>query len=129
MSWIWCVHRHETDAEETMEGVYLLLFDVLSDLIMRPIALRIEWCKTRAQAHRWHEETILLEEEMKQVKAFFTWEGRTWLAHAMQEDISEGECAYALCQTDIRCRMRLHCINLWENVPMWLATGVAPLSK
>ncbi|PBK84914.1 hypothetical protein ARMGADRAFT_942823 [Armillaria gallica] len=47
MSWIWCVHRHETDAKETAE------------------ALRIEWCKTRARAHCWHKETILLEEEMK----------------------------------------------------------------
>ncbi|KAK0430440.1 hypothetical protein EV421DRAFT_1893559 [Armillaria borealis] len=111
MSWIWHVHRHETDAEETAE------------------ALRIEWCKTRARAHRWHEETILLEEEMKRVKAFFAWEGRTWLACAAREDISDGERAYALRQADIRCRMWLHCITLWENMPTWLATGVVPLSK
>ncbi|PBK63970.1 hypothetical protein ARMSODRAFT_979579 [Armillaria solidipes] len=86
MSWIWHVHRHETDAKETAE------------------ALRIEWCKTRARAHRWHEEVILLEEEMKRVKVFFAWEGRTWLAHT-------------------------HCIDLWVNVPTWLATGIVPVSK
>ncbi|KAK0440544.1 hypothetical protein EV421DRAFT_1737210 [Armillaria borealis] len=86
MSWIWRIHHHETDAEETAE------------------ALRIEWCKTRAWAHRWREEVILLEEEMKRVKAFFAWEGRTWLARA-------------------------HCIDLWVNVPIWLSTGVVPVSK
>ncbi|KAK0436468.1 uncharacterized protein EV420DRAFT_1652502 [Desarmillaria tabescens] len=64
MSWIWQVYQHDTDAKETME------------------ALRIEWCKTRAHAHCWHEEVIQLEEEMKQVKAFFVSEGRTWLVHA-----------------------------------------------
>ncbi len=66
---------------------------------------------------------------MKRVKAFFTWEGRTWLARAARDDISDGEHAYALHQADIRCRMQLNCIKLWENVPMWLASGVVPLSK
>ncbi|SJL11239.1 uncharacterized protein ARMOST_14642 [Armillaria ostoyae] len=111
MSWIWRVHRHDTDAEETTE------------------ALRIEWCKTRARAHRWHEEVILLEEEMKRVKAFFAYEGRTWLVCAAREDISEGEHAYALRQADIRACMRQHCIDLWVNVPTWSAAGAVPLSK
>ncbi|KAK0499953.1 hypothetical protein EDD18DRAFT_1348754 [Armillaria luteobubalina] len=30
--------------------------------------LRIEWCKTRAQAHRWREECKLLKVEMDCVK-------------------------------------------------------------
>ncbi|PBK80813.1 hypothetical protein ARMGADRAFT_1039737 [Armillaria gallica] len=55
---------HITDAEETAE------------------ALRIEWCKTRARVHRWREEAILVLEEMKRVKAFFAWEGQTWLVQA-----------------------------------------------
>ncbi|KAK0458719.1 uncharacterized protein EV420DRAFT_1642445 [Desarmillaria tabescens] len=111
MSWIWRVHRHETDVEETVE------------------ALRIEWCKTQARAHRWREEVILVLEEMKRVKAFFAWEGQKWLLRAAREDISEGECAYALCQADIRARMRQHCIEVWKDVPLWLASGTVPKSN
>ncbi|KAJ2912610.1 hypothetical protein MD484_g7802, partial [Candolleomyces efflorescens] len=43
-------------------------------------ALRVEWCKTRARAHRWQEECLLLAEEMRRVKAFFRWEISTWEA-------------------------------------------------
>ncbi|KAK0457575.1 uncharacterized protein EV420DRAFT_1643914 [Desarmillaria tabescens] len=111
MTWIWRVHRHETDAEETAE------------------ALRIEWCKTRARAHRWREEVVLVLEEMKHVKAFFAWEARTWLERDTREDISEGECAYALRQADMRVRMREHCIERWKNVPTWLETGIVPKSN
>ncbi|PBK67752.1 hypothetical protein ARMSODRAFT_888498, partial [Armillaria solidipes] len=116
MTWIWRVHCHETDAEETAEGTSCP-------------ALRIEWCKTRARAHRWREEVILVLEEMKHVKAFFAWEGRTWLDRAAREDISEGERGYALRQADIRCRMRDHCIRRWKDVPTWLETGIVPRSN
>ncbi len=92
-------------------------------------ALRIEWCKTRARAHRWREEAILVLEEMKCVKAFFAWEGRTWLLRAARQDVSEGERAYALRQADIRARMRLHCIEVWKDVETWSAAGTVPMSK
>lgn len=68
-------------------------------------------------------------EEMKCVKAFFAWEGRTWLEWAAREDISEGEHGYALRQADIRCRMQDHCIRRWMDVPMWLETGIVPKSN
>ncbi len=92
-------------------------------------ALRIEWCKTRAQAHRWREEAILVLEEMKCVKAFFVWEGQTWLLWAAQEDVSEGERAYALCQVHMRAHMRSRCIEVWKDVEMWSAAGTVPVSK
>ncbi len=79
MSWIWCVHRHDTDAEETAESMSLLAV-MFSDLKYIVVALRIKWCKTRTHAHRWHEEVILVEEEMKRVKAFFAYEARTWMS-------------------------------------------------
>ncbi len=79
MSWIWHVHRHDTDVEETAEGMSLLAV-MFSDLKYIVAALRIEWCKTHACAHCWHEEVILVEEEMKRVKAFFAYEARTWMS-------------------------------------------------
>ncbi|PBK62569.1 hypothetical protein ARMSODRAFT_1024770 [Armillaria solidipes] len=111
MTWIWRVQRHETDAEETAE------------------ALRIEWCKTRARAHRWQEEVILVLEEMKRVKAFFAWEARTWLERAAREDVLEGERGYALRQADMHCHMRDHCSRCWKDVPTWLETGLVPKSN
>ncbi|RXW13137.1 hypothetical protein EST38_g12719 [Candolleomyces aberdarensis] len=43
-------------------------------------ALRIEWCKTRARAHRWQEECLLLSEEMRRVTCFFEWQISAWNA-------------------------------------------------
>lgn len=66
---------------------------------------------------------------MKRVKAFFAWEGQTWLVQAAREDVSEGERAYALRQADMRARMRMHCIEVWKDVEMWSAAGTVPVSK
>ncbi len=55
MSWIWRVHCHDTDAEETAEGMSILAA-MFSDPKNIVVALRIEWCKTHARAHRWREE-------------------------------------------------------------------------
>ncbi|KAK0185474.1 hypothetical protein F5146DRAFT_1005458 [Armillaria mellea] len=74
MSWIWHVHHHDIDAEET------------------------------AEVHCWREEGILVLEEMKHVKVFFAWEGRTWLLQAGQEDISEGE--HVCCKVDQKLQLR-----------------------
>ncbi len=92
-------------------------------------ALRIEWCKTQARAHCWREEAILVLEEMKHVKTLFVWEGRMWLLWAAREDVSEGECAYALHQADIHACMRSRCIEVWKDVEMWSAAGTVPRSK
>ncbi|EAU83273.2 hypothetical protein CC1G_12790 [Coprinopsis cinerea okayama7 len=52
--------------------------------------LRLEWCKTRARAHRWQEECMLLAEEMRRVLAFWNHEIDTWdrLASTLQVDPS-----------------------------------------
>ncbi|KAG2354774.1 hypothetical protein BDR07DRAFT_1545883, partial [Suillus spraguei] len=50
LSWIWKAHGIASDAPE---GETILL------------ALRIEWCKSRARAMRWVEEVQLLQEEMR----------------------------------------------------------------
>ncbi|KAJ3503382.1 hypothetical protein NLJ89_g8461 [Agrocybe chaxingu] len=53
LSWIWKVHGTGADADECTQ-----------------FALRIEWCKARARAHRWQEECVLLAEEMRRVYLF-----------------------------------------------------------
>ena len=48
------------------------------------LALRIEWCKAHACAHRWQEECLLLAEEMLRILvAFFTWQENEWKSHTM----------------------------------------------
>ncbi|KAJ7196057.1 hypothetical protein GGX14DRAFT_403536 [Mycena pura] len=47
-------------------------------------ALRIEWARTRAKAHRWSEEVDLLEEEMRRIRAFLTWHSKWWMERTAQ---------------------------------------------
>ncbi|KAJ3513191.1 hypothetical protein NLJ89_g3086 [Agrocybe chaxingu] len=63
LSWIWKVHGTGANADECTQ-----------------LALRIEWCKARARAHRWQEECVLLAEEMRRVIAFFQWQCQWWKA-------------------------------------------------
>ncbi|KAJ2913229.1 hypothetical protein MD484_g7185, partial [Candolleomyces efflorescens] len=41
-------------------------------------ALRVEFCSTRARAHRWQEECVLLDEELSRVERFWAWEAKLW---------------------------------------------------
>ena len=42
------------------------------------LALELEWCRAWACAHRWQEECLLLNEEMRRVLAFFKWQVSDW---------------------------------------------------
>lgn len=88
-------------------------------------ALRIEYCKTRARAHRWQEECILLAEEMRRVGAFFEWEEKSWntkannlsmMPHRVLDPLIEGKIAYARRQANIRLEMREHCERNWNGL-------------
>lgn len=81
-------------------------------------ALRLEWCKARARAHRWHEECLLLEEEMRRVQESFMWEIEAWKRRANDawsraDGNQDGQAAYALRQVDIRQSMLAHCRDVW----------------
>ncbi len=43
-------------------------------------ALRIEWCKARAHAHRWDEEVTLTLTEMERTLLFFAAKQEQWRA-------------------------------------------------
>ncbi|KAF8236796.1 hypothetical protein L208DRAFT_1390351, partial [Tricholoma matsutake] len=66
------------------------------------LALHLEWCKACARAPRWHEECLLLEEE---IKANDAW------SHA--DGNQDGQAAYALRQVDIHQSMLAHCRDVW----------------
>ncbi|KAF9492528.1 hypothetical protein BDN71DRAFT_1483780 [Pleurotus eryngii] len=80
LSWIWMTQRtNNTEMTETMsEGKYYIFYCYIFYNTKREIAIRIEWCKARARAHRWQEECILLQEEMRRVKEFHRWQAGIW---------------------------------------------------
>lgn len=64
------------------------------------IALWVEWAKSRACAHHWHEEVMLLVEEMWHVIEYFSWKAWWWAIQGTQRedahlDIYLGAAAYA----------------------------------
>jgi hypothetical protein len=103
------------------------------------IALRIEWCKARARAHRWQEECLLLAEEMRRVLAFFSWQAEDWRRTAQKVEtqlptsletievvataeidaknvVREGKIAYAHRQGNLRDKIKHHCENEWVGL-------------
>ncbi|KAG5649942.1 hypothetical protein H0H81_001378 [Sphagnurus paluster] len=62
-SWIWLHHDVAADQDSDPS---------LND------ALRIEWCRARARCMRWEEELELLEEEMRRILAFLSWQADWW---------------------------------------------------
>ncbi|EMD32328.1 hypothetical protein CERSUDRAFT_68683 [Gelatoporia subvermispora B] len=96
-------------------------------------ALRIEWCKSRARAHRWSEECDLLQEEMRRVTAFHEWQAGWWIDRAgvcvtleqqreeEQDSYIEGSEAYARRQSRIRCQLQAKCTESWKSVEKWVA--------
>lgn len=92
------------------------------------LALRIEWCRARARAHRWSEEVTLLLEEMRRILAFFEWQGNWWDRQGeglpfVSAQQSEGVNAYAKRQAAIRRALRIACIHDWKDVDEWVKMG------
>jgi len=96
--------------------------------------MRIEWSRARARAHRWQEEALLLEEEMRRVLAFFTWKAQKWidLAVSVQEEVLEaqestfstevqrqihsGKIAHAKQQASLYKAMGEYCRTRWKGL-------------
>lgn len=87
-----------------------------------PVALRIEWAKSRARAHRWQEECALLLEEIRRVKSFFNWEAVRWDARA-KKAANEGPRAYAHRQAAIRRDMLARFVQNWQDVAAYEQMG------
>jgi hypothetical protein len=131
LSWIWKVHGtganadNCTEAGKPYESVMLLVCLQLNDL-----ALRIEWCKARARAHRWQEECLLLAEEMRRIVAFFAWQENEWKSRTnsfpskSNNALVEGKVAYALRQANIRSQMVENFKDQWNVVEIHLTTTI-----
>ncbi|KAF8176561.1 hypothetical protein BJ912DRAFT_1024344 [Pholiota molesta] len=122
LSWIWKVHGAGDGIDEGTQD-----------------ALRIEWCRARARAHRWQEECLLLAEEMRRVLAYFSWQANWWTElsldppmikskstisgkHPANIRVIDGKRAYALRQADIQQKMHDFCQLKWSGLSERLLT-------
>ena len=140
LKWIWTVKGTGANADaSTQSGMSNEILATKSTDMNYPTALRVEWCKARARAHRWQEECLLLCEEMRRVLAFFTWQAEMWrtsgreyqqkeltsslsidvLAMAdiqVQDVLRQGKIAYAFRQASIREDMGRTCEAKWKDI-------------
>lgn len=71
-------------------------------------ALRVEWAKSRARAKRWHEEVLLLQEEMRRVLVYLEYKAAWWVECGDAEGretspaLAEGLRAYAEGQAQLQ---------------------------
>ncbi|KAJ7763271.1 hypothetical protein B0H14DRAFT_2633766 [Mycena olivaceomarginata] len=77
----------------------------LHSVTNRATDIQVEWAKVRAQADRWREELILLEEEMQRSVVLCTWKQKWWQDHTeprpgVSVPLAEGLQVYALEQVD-----------------------------
>ncbi|KAF9460988.1 hypothetical protein BDZ94DRAFT_1168522, partial [Collybia nuda] len=87
-----------------------------------------EWCKARARAHRWQEECLLLQEEMRRIEQYFQWQADWWVARgsgASNSDptVTQGMVAYAHRQNDIRRDMLALCVETWKDLEEYSSLG------
>ncbi|TRM56615.1 hypothetical protein BD626DRAFT_551464 [Schizophyllum amplum] len=105
LSWIWL---HSNPDSETA-----------SDTVVE--ALGVEYCRAKARARRWHEEIILLEEEMRRALVYCTWMSTSWEARASQRTtpmtsaLTEGLRAYAFDQSHMWKKMEERMEGMWAQ--------------
>ncbi|KAJ7855815.1 hypothetical protein B0H13DRAFT_2357656 [Mycena leptocephala] len=85
LSWIWYTAKTGEPTEEELVE-----------------ALRVEWCKAYARMRRWHEDVVLVEEEMGRTIQYSYWEAGEWLQRSVAREnqvdpvLGEGLKAYTL---------------------------------
>jgi hypothetical protein len=98
------------------------------------LALRVEWCRSRARSMRWSEEVDLVMEEMRRVCAFLEWRANWWIDRArnMEESLAggmeskaerlEGLYAYGRRQASMFRSMSARCATMWESTLSYAST-------
>ncbi|KAJ7435889.1 hypothetical protein B0H11DRAFT_1755463 [Mycena galericulata] len=105
LSWIWYSTR-TTDPTE-------------AELVE---ALRVEWCKAYARMRRWHEDVVLVEEEMRRTIEYGYWSAGEWMARIPKRvgevtlEVEEGLKAYALEQVDREMRTCAVLQEKWAGI-------------
>ncbi|KAK0494233.1 hypothetical protein EDD18DRAFT_1355547 [Armillaria luteobubalina] len=85
-------------------------------------AIKLEWLRSRARAHRWQEECLLLTEEKRRILKTFAYEAERWDQRqsgwqGLGLDYAEGVQAYARRQADMYCRLTLKFQIHWDLPP------------
>lgn len=137
LSWIWSASGIDAGDDKAMHDSKWHLGLRQSDCLLTGFqGLRVAWCKASARAHRWQEECLLLQEEMRRVPETLRqqaeeWESRgrnqqglTDLTHAM----IEGRIAYAARQASLRRALAQFCESKWASVSLRLATGLGGIA-
>ncbi|KAJ6451151.1 hypothetical protein C8R45DRAFT_848553 [Mycena sanguinolenta] len=109
LSWIWYTAKTGDPSEQELVE-----------------ALRVEWCKAYARMRRWHEDVVLVEEEMRRTIEYGYWQAREWLERSVVresvvgEELQEGLKAYALEQAQ---REASTCEDLTAKWGFWRERG------
>lgn len=84
--------------------------------------IRVEWLKARARSHRWREELILLEEEMRRSIEFCWWKAKWWVEqgdqhhHQATPHLLEGLKAYASQQANAERQRAVKWERQWHAI-------------
>ncbi|KAJ7238457.1 hypothetical protein C8J57DRAFT_1439079 [Mycena rebaudengoi] len=108
LSWIWYDVKKGRDGEPDENNLIE--------------ALRVEWCKGFSRMHRWQEDMVLVEEEMRRTIELGRFMAGVWATRATartegaDRELKEGLVAYALEHVDRKERtcMMLEC--KWEGI-------------
>jgi hypothetical protein len=75
LSWIWFTVSDDENSPDMHEGEQTItsLGELVTDKALVNPALRVEWAKSKVRASRWHEEVMLLEEEMRRAIVYSHW--------------------------------------------------------
>jgi hypothetical protein len=79
LTWIWKVQGMDISNDKKIHSsLFISSESGIADDTKAILALELEWCRACACAHRWQEECLLLNEEMRQVSTFFKWQAADW---------------------------------------------------
>jgi hypothetical protein len=115
-SWIWLVSRCDGAEREEDEGLFIE-------------SLRAEWAKMLARSHRWEEEYLLVQEEMRRVIAYLQWKADWWKEQGSRRvsndaGLVEGLLAYAEKQAALFQCLIESCVRTW--LPALKKEGIVP---
>ncbi|KAF7294627.1 CxC2 domain-containing protein [Mycena indigotica] len=79
LSWIWTAPGAFADEERSLHET-----------------MRVEWSRALARKRRWTEEVLLVEEEMRRVLRFLTWEAKWWRAQVSRAGLDDSSIAAGL---------------------------------
>ncbi len=98
--------------------VCVLLKKHLALISIFTIDLRVEYAKAKARVSRWHEEILLITEEMRRTVVFLQWKAQWWRDIAGERpariDIQQGITAYSHRQESQLLRLAEQFANLWR---------------